>query len=451
MTKLYLRATAASNHRSISRRNGAREATLAGADTYWNPRALTPWAPPAGNTPVLVYAVPVNGPTPGIEFVPTGGSTQSIEYVTPGLMAGVTISGTITLNLWSYQSSDADNSAINVIIERVGPTGTVISTIAQTSRTTELSKTSLELANFTVTPTSTTMAKGDRIRIRPYIDDAGTMVAGGTAYLSANSSTADIAGDTWVEFTETLTFPYDSINADGSYDDPAGARLYLTDTDGPAIGSAVERELWTSRGTGVQSDVVSTVTGPTSPIQWTDTAGGSVVEWYTKPLLAFTLVGHVECWIRLSESEVSANAGVRAELAVCDGDGANAVVWSAGNTLGVGSELTTAETAYLVLLVGPDTPVTAGQRLLFRVYLDDCEVSLTTGYSATLFYAGTTEGASGDSYLLLASQSLIENGQQVVLPDADTTTTGWTSTPLWSKVDDPWSSPDGTVISATAS
>ena len=36
-------------------------------------------------------------------------------------------------------------------------------------------------------------------------------------------------------------------------------------------------------------------------------------------------------------------------------------------------------------------------------------------------------------------------------PTDDVTTTGWTSTPLWSKVDDDPDSPDATVISATAS
>ena len=38
-----------------------------------------------------------------------------------------------------------------------------------------------------------------------------------------------------------------------------------------------------------------------------------------------------------------------------------------------------------------------------------------------------------------------------VYPDADTTTTGWTATPLFSKVDEDPASPDGVVISATAS
>jgi hypothetical protein len=38
---------------------------------------------------------------------------------------------------------------------------------------------------------------------------------------------------------------------------------------------------------------------------------------------------------------------------------------------------------------------------------------------------------------------------QTVRPDADVTTTGWTTTPLWSKIEE--TSADGTVITATAS
>ena len=38
-----------------------------------------------------------------------------------------------------------------------------------------------------------------------------------------------------------------------------------------------------------------------------------------------------------------------------------------------------------------------------------------------------------------------------ISPDADTTTTGWTATPLWSKVDEDPATPDGTIITATSS
>ena len=46
--------------------------------------------------------------------------------------------------------------------------------------------------------------------------------------------------------------------------------------------AVTEREAWTSRGAGVQTDVRDTATGPTAPLQWTDTAGGTVVDWFTR-------------------------------------------------------------------------------------------------------------------------------------------------------------------------
>lgn len=54
---------------------------------------------------------------------------------------------------------------------------------------------------------------------------------------------------------------------------------------------------------------------------------------------------------------------------------------------------------------------------------------------------GTQEKSFYIDYTTVATQTL--------RPDADTTTTGWTSTPLFSKINE--SSPDGTVITATAS
>jgi hypothetical protein len=38
-----------------------------------------------------------------------------------------------------------------------------------------------------------------------------------------------------------------------------------------------------------------------------------------------------------------------------------------------------------------------------------------------------------------------------VSPTDDVTTTGWTSTPLWSKIDDDPDSPDAAVITGTSS
>jgi hypothetical protein len=60
-----------------------------------------------------------------------------------------------------------------------------------------------------------------------------------------------------------------------------------------------------------------------------------------------------------------------------------------------------------------------------------------------------------DRVLTSTERTQLFNGQfftyQYIKPDADTTTTGWSSTPLWSKIDEDPASPDGTVVTATAS
>lgn len=421
---------------------GTQDTMLSGAASYWRQRGLRV-ARGASATSLLGDAVA--GPTDGVEAGFISGSGAPVEWFSLPFAADTTISGTITLNLRASESSSTVNAAINAIIERMGPTGSVISTIAQTSRTTELG-TSESANNFTVSPTSTTLQKGDRLRVRVYVDDSvdGNMAASsGSIAFYYDGPTGAASGDSYLTFTEDFSFA----------SDPAGTVLYLTDTAGPAVGSATEREMWTSRGAGVQTDVVNTAAGPISPTQWTDTAGGAVVEWYSKPLAAFTLADKAVATIRALESNALANVGLRAELAVCDGDGSNVVVWAAANygtDAGI-VEAGTSETALPVALAADDLAVTAGQRLRLRAYIDDTNAAQATGYTATLYYAGTSGGASGDSYLTLA-QSVSEFTIPVVnvYPDADTTTTGWTSTPLWSKVDEDPASPDGTTITATS-
>jgi len=372
------------------------------------------------------------------------------EWCSLPLASSVTISGSITLNLWAGEEATSANAAVNAIIERLDSQGAIVSTIVKTARTTEVAEVGINgwasctVNNFTASPTSTTLSKGDRIRVRVFFDDVGTMGSTVNLFFCFNIATPSNLGDSYVTFTEDITFT--------ALDSATGSTLYLTDTAGPVVGAATEREMWRSRGAGVQTDVVNTASGFMSPIQWTDTAGGAVVEWYSKPLAAFTLAGLVYVNLRVVESDLAANVGIRGELAVCDGDGVNAVIWAAGNfyqhASPGASELAQAEGNHYFELAGVDTAVTQGQRLRLRVYLDDTSVPAVTGYTATLYYAGTSSGASGDSYLTLPVM-VVESGQQGIYPDADTATTGWSSTPLWSKVDE--ASPDGTVISATAS
>ena len=70
----------------------------------------------------------------------------------------------------------------------------------------------------------------------------------------------------------------------------------------------------------------------------------------------------------------------------------------------------------------------------------------------------TSSGSSGSITVDLGSDSWFEipwAGPFITLynvaPTDDVTTTGWSSTPLWSKIDEDPGSPDATVITATAS
>jgi hypothetical protein len=104
-----------------------------------------------------------------------------------------------------------------VIYKLDGDTG-AITLVADTTRTTELG-TSEAAANFTVTPTSTTFAKGDRIVCCPHAANAtSSMAAGFTFTFWYDGPTAAASGDSYITLTETITFLTTA---------PAGSTYYL--------------------------------------------------------------------------------------------------------------------------------------------------------------------------------------------------------------------------------
>jgi hypothetical protein len=233
--------------------------------------------------------------------------------------------------------------------------------------------------------------KGDRLRVRIYGDDAGTMGTGFTFRVSYDGPTAAATGDTWVQVTENLTFA----------SEPAGTQVFPTDDASAVSTASVDREAWTSRGAGVQTDVTNTVAGWTAPIQYTDTAGGTVVDWFTRPLTAFTLGGAVRCNVRVSGTGQVVH---RVEVAVVAGDGTGPTVWAAGSWAGATSP---SEAARSHLISGTDVAITDGRRLRIRFYIDD-PPSNAMGASATqtLYYAGAA-AATGDTWLTF-TQALTE-------------------------------------------
>jgi hypothetical protein len=348
----------------------------------------------------------LTGPTTGIEVQV---SASRAVWISEPVSADVTISGTITANIWASENNMSANVAINVYLYILRADGSK-QLIVQSTRTTELAVTTNAVNNFTTGMTSgaytgQTLNRGDRLCVIVFGDDAGVMATGFTFQLGYNGATGAADGDTFITLTENLTFE--------TLTTPAGSQVFLTDTASDVVTASVDREAWTSRGGGVVNDVTNTAAGWVTPgVHMTDTAGGTVVDWFTKPLAAFTLGGVARANTRALESSTAANCGLRVEIARVDGDGTNPTVWASACLSPAASssgELSTTEVAREAWVTGDDLAVSEGQRLRIRVYLEDITISpLVTGHTATFFYNGTSAAASGDSYVTFP-QTLTES------------------------------------------
>lgn len=373
---------------------GTNNAPLAGGTSGWDTNLLSTTRGASIGSPTTST---VAGPTNGIEVAISG---TPLEFISPPLAADVTISGAITGNIWAFENSMSANVAINFVVEKIDSATGTLTEIVKSARGTELG-TSNAAVNFTATPGSGVACKrGDRLRVRIFGDDAGTMASGFTFSSSFGGTTDGGTGDTYVEFTET--FSLEAV--------PSGTVVYLTDTASDVNpGAAVEKEAWTGRGSGSVDSITNTANGWTAPIQVTNTAGGTVIEWYTKQLAAFTLGGICRFNIRARESNAAATASVKAEVAVTGSDGSSPTVVGvaciAGPSFG---EVATSDTAYTADVGVDDTAVTDQQRLRLRVYVDDtARAALVTGHTVTITYNGTSAAAAGDTYVTLP-QSISE-------------------------------------------
>ncbi len=392
-TKLFIRSAVPSTQRATNDTGVNSSSTTAG----WDPLLLSTTA---GSGVISRQAVTATGPTSGIEI---GANSSLTECLSEPLAADVTFApaNVVTFNLWMAENNMSANVAAQCIVDILKADGTIGSTIINSEQGgTELAVTTRAAVNWTGAPSAVTANRGDRIRVRVLGNDAGTMATGFTFNLGYSGASGGADGDSWIQFVENLTFETTA---------PTGTVLYLTNSaasGGINPGAATEKEAWTSRGAGVVTGVVNTVAGWTPPVQMTDTAGGTAIEWYTRPLTAFTLGGLVQANISGLESNASANCSWRLEIAVCANDGTGATVWASGASY---DEPLTSESALTVTVAGDDTAITNGQRLRIRIYIDDSVATfkMATGFTATIDYAGTSGGASGDTFVTLP-QSVTE-------------------------------------------
>lgn len=156
-------------------------------------------------------------PTAGHIITKTAAGTRTVWLSDP-LSAGVTISGTITPNIWGLESATAANAAHRYEVMRWSvQVGGVVSSVGISSDggMTEYGTSAAVRTGPTTAPTSTAFITGDRILILIYNDDGNGVTetaASRTVTLDYDAGTT-VNGDTYLSFTETITFSADSNNA----------------------------------------------------------------------------------------------------------------------------------------------------------------------------------------------------------------------------------------------
>ena len=145
------------------------------------------------------------------------GGTKVI-WVSDPLASAVTISGQITPNIWGVESAAQANVGIRLEILRWSvKEGGIVSSLGLTTRTSNELASGIASATTSpkLTPTSTTFQAGDRLVIIVYGDDAKskTQATGFNWNLFYDGNSAGNSGDTFVTFSNTITFSADSNNA----------------------------------------------------------------------------------------------------------------------------------------------------------------------------------------------------------------------------------------------
>ena len=135
--------------------------------------------------------------------VTAGAGGNTIYWFSEPITTAVTVSGTMTVQLRGQVSATTVNACLAVIVERTDNSGSVISTVLNTTVPDPATALGLGAANVndTYTPTSTSFAVGDRIKVTQQLRNVGTMGAG-TATIGFNSQV--LATAPRLEFAEDI-------------------------------------------------------------------------------------------------------------------------------------------------------------------------------------------------------------------------------------------------------
>lgn len=224
----------------------------------------------------------VAGPTSGVQCTRTAGGT-ALSWISPPLAAPVTIAGTVTLNTWAKEAATANNAGMQVTVHQY--TTTEQSAFLNTERGTELT-TSVSNQNWTATPTSTAFATGDRIVVKWWINDAGgTIASGGSVTMDYNGPTAGADGETYVRFSENITFETADVAFVQVVAKDAGAAssttqaFSLTSASGDTIIVGVHWDPQSVNVSSVTDSQGNTYVSAVGPTNW-DSGGSRQQEFY---------------------------------------------------------------------------------------------------------------------------------------------------------------------------
>ena len=137
-----------------------------------------------------------------IQVTTTAGG-QALQWFSEPITEAVTISGTVTPNIRGSENAGTVNAGAGVLIERCNNAGTVQSTIVPDTVVGAEYGITDAARTANLTPTSTAMAVGERIKVTLKVRNVGTMAAG-TVTNTYNAAAAGVSGDTYVRFAENI-------------------------------------------------------------------------------------------------------------------------------------------------------------------------------------------------------------------------------------------------------
>ena len=170
-------------------------------------------------------------------------------------------------------------------------------------------------------------------------------------------------------------------------------KLFLRNTAANAISNFYDMVV--AAGASAGTGVVNTAAGGTQ-IQWTRTAGGTVLEWISGrvPSGGFTLAGTISFSIWAKESNMLANIGARARVFKRTAAGSESEV--GGGPYNDGVEFGTGDAEMTWTGTPTSTAFSENDRIIVRYYITNVG-TMATGYTGTITY-NAADAATGDSF-----------------------------------------------------